>query len=398
MEPLLYLVHRIPYPPNKGDKIRSFHLLKALAKTYQVYLGAFVDDPGDWEYQEELKTYCKSYMLRPLNKNIAGIRSLYAFFGKRPLSIPYYTDRKLYKWVKDTVRKNKINNVLVFSSTMAQYVEKSVFSSCRRVADFVDIDSEKWLQYGEKKTFPMSWIYKREAKLLADYEDKITSIFDYTMFVSKEEMLQYVKRNPRCLERIGYYRNGVDTEYFDPTIRMTSPYPEDVMPIVFTGAMDYWANVDAVNWFSRSIFPEIQKLFASCRFYIVGSNPTEEVTKLNHNPYITVTGGVEDIRPYIKHAKIVVAPMRIARGVQNKVLEAMAMEKSVVVTPAAIEGIESCSNYKPLIAKNEGEFIEQCVASIQVEKYKNSSPEARACILNHYNWESNLVKLLRLFK
>jgi sugar transferase (PEP-CTERM/EpsH1 system associated) len=397
MQALLYLVHRIPYPPNKGDKIRSFHLLKALSKQFNVYLGAFVDNPNDWQYQHELNQYCEAVMLRPLHERQTKLRSLSGLLTGKALSLPYYKDTQMQKWVNGTVRKNQISNIMIFSSTMAQYVEADRFRNCTRIADFVDIDSDKWLQYSRHKSFPMSLIYAREARRLMQYEAAISASFQRTIFVSRDEMQHFACLNPGQASRLGYYKNGVDTNYFDPSRHYDNPYPDEALPIVFTGAMDYWANVEAVCWFAQDSLPHIREVLPQAQFYIVGSNPTAEVRRLQEREGVVVTGAVREIRPYLRHARVIVAPIRIARGVQNKVLEGMAMAKPVVATPMALEGIELSQDYQPLVAHDARDFVCQCLHVLQEHLYDVPQLHARECVLQHYNWERNLVPVLRLF-
>jgi len=397
MEPLLLLVHRIPYPPNKGDKIRSFNLLKSLAQQFRIYLGAFVDDYNDWQYHKILENYCVSLFLRPLNPVVAKIRSITGIFRQQPLSLPYYYDRRMQQWVSQMLAQNDIKNIMVFSSTMAQYVVSDNLKSCRRVADFVDVDSEKWLQYSNSASFPKNIIYKREAKRLATYEKNIANKFDYTFFVSKEEMTLFAKNNPECENRLRFYKNGVDTNYFNPIHTLENPFPKGSLPIVFTGAMNYWANIEAVSWFSTDILPRIIEIVPNAHFYIVGSNPSDGVLLLNRHTNITVTGAVSDIRPYMKYASVIVAPLRIARGIQNKVLEGMAMAKPIVATPAALEGIEKCINYKIPLAIDAKRFANECIQVLQNQKSDIPIPEARKCILENYNWEKNLRNVMSLF-
>jgi len=398
MQPLLYLVHRIPYPPNKGDKIRSFNLLKTLNKHFNVYLGTFVDDPNDWQYQEEIKQYCTEVLLRPLNTRNAKLLSLSGLLTGKALSLPYYQDKQMQIWVDKVINSHQIKNIIIFSSPMAQYVEMDRFQHCIRIADFVDIDSDKWLQYSRNKVFPMSWVYAREAKKLAQFENTISAAFQQTLFATRDEMQHFAYLNPAQAKGLGYYKNGVDTNYFDPSLQYDNPYTDDVLPIVFTGAMNYWANVEAVCWFVKESLPRIREVLPQAHFYIVGSNPTSEVEHLSKNDGVTVAGTVRDIRPYIRFARVVVAPIRIARGVQNKVLEGMAMARPVVVTPMALEGIELCEGYQPLVAHNASDFAYLCLHILQEQKYAIPQLSARDLILQKYNWEENLLPVIQLFE
>jgi sugar transferase (PEP-CTERM/EpsH1 system associated) len=397
MKPLLYLVHRLPFPPNKGDKIRSFNLLKILSKHFKVFLGAFVDDEKDWKYQDEVNNYCEGMKLLPLNPKKAKLRSLSGFVTGKALSLPYYKDVKMQIWVNEIVSSMKIKNIMVFSSSMAQYVDSESYDGCVRIADFVDMDSDKWRQYSCKKPFPMDRLYAREAKRLTAYERKICDSFQKTLFVSSDEMQHFAIQNPGRETKLGFYKNGVNSVYFDPALELHNPYPESVLPIVFTGAMDYWANVDAVSWFVNSILKRIREVIPEVTFYIVGSNPCDEVLQLQKNDGVIVTGTVKDVRPYLKHALLVVAPLRIARGIQNKVLEGMAMAKPVVATPEALEGIEESEDYNPLVGHDEYEFSNHCLRILQSHDRNNPVNEARNSILKHYNWESNLASVIGLF-
>ena len=214
---------------------------------------------------------------------------------------------------------------MVYSSAVAQYVLREDLPLEQRIIDFVDVDSDKWKQFASNKIWPLSAIYKREADKLLEYEQQTAEKFDYNLFVSDSEAELFRQLAPSVAEKVTSYNNGVDSRYFSPTEELENPYRSAVLPIVFTGAMDYWPNVDAVKYFARSVLPQVKLRHPEAEFYIVGNKPSAEVKELEQIPGVVVTGWVEDIRPYIKHASVAVAPMRIARGVQNKVLEAMAM-------------------------------------------------------------------------
>ena len=381
MADLLYLVHRIPYPPNKGDKIRSYHLLKHLAKNYEVHLGAFVDDENDWQYEDELSRICKSCCLVPMNPKSAKMRSLTGLISGEALTLPYYRSDALTSWVQRTMNEKKIQRIVIFSSAMAQYAEGATGT---RIMDFVDVDSDKWTQYSKAKPWPLSWLYCREGRLLLDFERKIAKGFDASFFVSPHEAALFRSLAPESENRIHHFSNGVDAEYFSPGREYENPYRDSDAALVFTGAMDYWPNADAVTWFAREIFPAIIAKRPEARFFIVGSNPTKQVLQLSGIKGVTVTGRVEDVRPYLAHARLAVAPLRIARGVQNKVLEAMSMARHVVATRHAMEGIEATDGC--LVANDADEFA--AISLRQMDSGPN--PPGRDAILASYDWERNL--------
>jgi sugar transferase (PEP-CTERM/EpsH1 system associated) len=393
MKELLYLVHRIPYPPNKGDKIRSYHMLRHLAEKYRVHLGTFVDDEQDWVHLDKVKSLCAETHFVKLNPTTARVRSLSGFVSNNPLSLPYYQNAGMQAWVNNILGTRPIKDIVVFSSPMAQYVSDA---HARRVIDFVDVDSDKWRLYAESKRWPMSWLYRRESRRLLAYERQIASDFDCSTFVSEAEAALFKKLAPETAAKVSYFNNGVDSAYFSPQHGFDNPYPKDTQVVVFTGAMDYWANEDAVDWFARSIFPALRAARPQLMFYVVGARPTPQVTALADLPGITVTGSVPDVRPFLAHATLSVAPLRIARGIQNKVLEAMAMEKAVVASPQAMEGIRAVVGNDLFVAGDDNAYVNQVLTLLEpgaTQRIADIGRAARARVLSDYSWESSLNRL-----
>jgi len=395
MEELLFLAHRIPFPPNKGDKIRSFNVLRFLAQRYRVHLGAFVDDAADWERADELEALCAETHLTALNKRKATLRSLTGFVTGRALTLPYYFDAGMAAWVERILGSRPISAVFVYSAAMAQYVEAA--DRVRRVIDFVDVDSDKWRQYKESLSGPKKWVYGREADCLLRYERQAAGFADASFFVSAAEAALFRRLAPEAAAKTTHYNNGVDLEYFSPGLRCDDPYGAGEQAIVFTGAMDYWPNVDAVVWFAQQVLPAIRAAVPSAMFYVVGSNPSPAVTELAALPGIRVTGRVEDVRPYLRHAAVAVAPLRLARGVQNKVLEAMACSRATVVTSQALEGIEAQAGRDVLLADTPADFA-AAVERLLRQPDPALEAAARALVEARYGWEQNLAHLLDLIR
>ena len=388
MQHLLYLSHRIPYPPNKGDKIRSYHLLKHLTQRYQVHLGTFIDDPDDWQHVDTVKALCAETCILPLHPMRAKLLSLQGLLKNQALTLDYYKNGEMQEWVSKVVKQHDISKILIFSSAMAQYAINE--NQAQRVIDFVDIDSDKWQQYAEKKRWPMSWLYGRESRLLLAYERKVAQEFNASLFVSQAEAELFKQLAPECSSKTGFFNNGVDIDYFSPERDYQNPYPANETAIVFTGAMDYWPNIDAVQWFASEVMPGVLAEHPTARFYIVGSRPSAQVQALATLPGVSVTGSVPDIRPWLAHAHLAVAPLRIARGIQNKVLEAMSMAKPVIVTPQALEGIDAEPERELILAKDASQFISSVKALIK-KKADPMGQQARQKIISRYGWDSNLA-------
>lgn len=393
MANVLLLVHRIPYPPNKGDKIRSYHLLKFLSDKHRVFTAAFVDDAADWQYQTVIEQLCVSCCLLTLSKIKALIRSALGIFTGTPLTLHYYRNSRMMKWVKDIVRSESIDYVVVFSSSMAQYIEADTYAGLRRIIDFVDVDSDKWEQYSRKRKFPLSWVYHREAKLLRDYERKISLDFDVSAFVSRDEAELFKQMVPESKDKVSFYMNGVDLNYFDKQAKFDfNPYPEGAVALVFVGAMDYWANEEAVVWFVNEVFPRLKLALSRAEFYIVGSNPGKAVTALNNKRGVTVTGRVKDVRPFLVHASATILSLRTARGIQNKVLEAMAMRCPVVASSQAIEGIKVTDKKEYILANSAEQIVAGVLKLVSDPGYRATVVDAaRMYIEKNYRWSTNLA-------
>ncbi|MBS1139938.1 MAG: hypothetical protein H6R13_1391 [Proteobacteria bacterium] len=389
MANILYLVHRLPYPPNKGDKVRSFHLLKHLAAKHRVFLGTFVDDPDDLQYIETVRSFCRDLHVAQLNPKFAKIRSLNGLIAGDPLTLRYYRDAGLQTWVEQTCARERIDAVVVFCSAMAQYVE--AMPRLPKIIDFVDVDSAKWTQYAPNHRWPMSWLYRREGKLLLAYERTIAASSTRSFFVTEAEAGLFTRHAPECAVRVGAICNGVDADYFTPDATRDSPYPAEEIPIVFTGAMDYHPNIDAVRWFAADILPSLTAKRPNLRFYIVGRSPTPEVLALA-NDQIKVTGTVPDVRPYLQHAAVVVAPLRIARGIQNKILEAMAMCRPVVASVECAAAVDADKGEELITAETPADFVREIEALLHDEARSAAIGQAaRQRVVTRYSWDAHLA-------
>lgn len=388
---LLYLCHRIPFPPNKGDKIRSFNLLKALAERFDIYLACFVDDPFDWQYEPRLAQWCRDYICVGQHKNFSKVKGLTAFFTDKPITLPYYSSKTIQRWVDKVMREQQPQHLLVFSSAMAQFVDGPAFDAVHKLIDLVDVDSDKWRQYADNHRGIQRFIYQREYQRLAAYEQQCLQRFDRSLLVSDDEAALFRRLSPgQYQHKIHALLNGVDTVFFDPIAPTASAEQLPDQPyLVFTGAMDYWANVDAVCWFVQEVWPTLAKAMPDLYFYIVGGNPSAAVQALKSDR-IVVTGRVHDVRPYIANAALVVAPLRIARGIQNKVLEAMSMAKPIVATTMAMEGINAPQHTALQQSDDATVFAKLCLSML------SQRPDAqcnRQWVLDNFTWQATLAPL-----
>ena len=399
MSNLLYLVHRLPYPPNKGDKVRSYHLLKHLSRRHRVFLGTFLDDRSDEVYVDTVRAICPDLHVVRLRPHTAKLRSLAGLLTHQALSLRYYRDAGLQEWVSRTLASHEIDTTIVFSSVMAQYVSSSSGSTPPpMLVDFVDVDSAKWTQYAVNRKWPLSWLYRREGERLLAYERAIAVRAQRSFFVTENETALFRKMAPESADRIDVISNGVDADYFSPDPALNSPFAGtgarvDEIPLVFTGAMDYWPNIDAVTWFVQDILPGLLQAWPQLRFYIVGRSPSPAVLGLASSS-VVVTGTVADVRPFLQHAAVVVAPLRVARGIQNKILEAMAMARPVVASQSCVEAIDARPGEELVPATDASDFVREIDALLKVPARATAvGLSGRQRVLESYSWDAHLGRL-----
>jgi len=386
---ILYLAHRIPYPPNKGEKIRAFHQLRHLSNHHTVHLICLIDDPTDLEYVSTLERYCASVVAVYRRKLSTLCWVTRALLTRKPLSVAAFYRKVLARETTHKLLTESFDVIFVSSVAMAEYVLE--VSNLPRVIDFVDVDSEKWRQYAQHHAVPLAWIYNLEACRLATYEAHIAHVFDHVMLISHEE--QRLLQQRICDRPITVISNGVDLNYFVPTSIDAACHRQPAL--VFTGAMDYFPNVDAVQYFCSEIFPLVRAVVPDCRFSIVGRHPTRRVRALSKHPNVTVTGAVPDVRPYLAQATIAVTPFRLARGVQNKVLEAMAAGLPVVGTSQAFEGIAATEEDGVRIADDPQRFATELIALLTGNDTMRQqwALQARRYVEAHHQWSEQGVQL-----
>jgi len=396
------LVHRIPYPPDKGDKIRSFNQLKFLCEQgWLVHLCALADDPVDLQYVKELNNYCLTVTVLRINPALQKIVSIIAPLTGKPMSAGYFYHQRIQKRVDEVLRCRPVSAVLCFCSPMAEYLRRSPYTvaaveetGVRYVMDMVDVDSEKWGQYAQRSRPPMKWVYQLEGWLLRRYEERIVDIFHATALVSDAEA-EILRNRVRCNRAIYTVSNGVDLNFFHP-IAPQKPHGE--RRIIFCGAMNYFPNIDAVTWFAKEVLPLVRRALGVVEFVVVGGGGGRELDGLKKLPGVSMTGRVPDVRPFIWNADLSVCPMRIARGIQNKVLESMALGVPVVVTPQAFEGLEVVAGRDLILAPFDPDAFAAAVINIlnDSQQWRTVSASARQTVETKYSWKGRLQVLKEL--
>lgn len=384
---ILYLCHRIPYPPDKGEKIRAYHQIVHLARRHEVHLVTFGEHPSDPTYADALRRICASVEVVDRPRTALPRAALRALFSGGSLSVAAYESSAFGAAVKARCRESNPDVVLVYTAVMAPHAEGV---EAPRLVDFVDVDSEKWRLYGEWMRPPMSVVYAIEGKRLAAFEERIAAAFEGSVLISDAEARLLSARVPGL--RVSVISNGVDLDYYRPSGRQDGP---SIPPrAVFVGMMDYFPNCDAAIHFAREIHPHIRAGVPDFEFHIVGRQPTAAIRALGRLPGVTVTGGVPDVRPHLAQAMISVAPFRIARGIQNKVLEAMACGLPVVGTSLAFQGIPAGEPDGVRAADDPGLFARAVLELVRDPSLRAScGTAARAYVERHHRWEDVGVAL-----
>ena len=386
MGDILFLAHRVPFPPDRGDKIRAFNILRYLSARKRVHLIAFADDPADLKRKSGLGkiTASRQIVWRGKGQATAGVQAL---VQRRPFSLTAFDNPELRQAVRDTLARHSIDTIYVFSSQMAQYLP--VKPRQRVVMDFVDMDSAKFATYGKTtRGFP-GWMMRREARMLAQFEKSVAARAHASLFVSEAEAALFRERTRA--DRVHAVENGIDTAKFDPAAPVARI--EALAPlIVFTGQMDYRPNVEGVAWFAQSVLPHVRLRHPEAQFAIVGRKPDAAVQALAKIDGVTVTGEVPDVRPWLAAASVVVAPLKLARGVQNKVLEAMAMARPVVASAAAATGIDHGGTIE--VTEGVGGMADAVSALLDgPARGAALGAAARQRVIDLYGWDARLAPL-----
>ncbi|WP_324075831.1 MAG: TIGR03087 family PEP-CTERM/XrtA system glycosyltransferase [Erythrobacter sp.] len=392
---ILFLAHRVPFPPDRGDRIRAHHLLKGLVRLGPVHVGCFAEGRGG-KGEAELAELAASYCIAPRTKPLplAGIEAVLA--GK-PVSLTAFHSRRLEDWVRDTIARHQIEAIVVFSGQMGQYVPDDFAGHV--VIDLCDVDSAKFASYaqgGERV-----WLNAREARLLAAEEERLGQRADATILISEAEAALYRSRlTAPDRVNVQVIGNGIDADFFDPAAARPHPaLSEQAGPhFVFTGQMDYRPNEQAALWVIEALLPKLREVLPDARFHVVGRNPTARLMAHHGAPGVHVWGEVPDVRPFIAAADAVLAPLLIARGVQNKVLEAMAMAKPVVLTPDAATGIAASHEEHWLVCPPDPAAMAQRIAGLIADPASQArvGAAARRFVLDHHGWEAMLAPLANL--
>lgn len=393
MAEILFLVHRAPWPPDRGDRIRSWHMFEALAKLAPVHVAALADNDADAALaRDKMTPLCKSLAIE-VRKVSRPLALAHAVLGREPVSNRLFRNAALARHVDALIGQGSVTHIVAFSGQMAQYLPARFDGPV--LMDFVDVDSAKFATYAEQdRRQPLHWVHAREARMLGAYEAEVARRADASLFVSEAEAALFRSRSGPGSGKICAVENGIDTDRFDPTLALDPVRAGEGPLAVFTGQMDYRPNIDAVRWFAADILPLIRRLHPQARFAIVGRAPTDEVRALEALKGVTVTGEVPDVRPWLAAADAVVAPLLLARGVQNKLLEAMAMARPVVASAAAATGIDAVPDEHLRVADGAEAMADAvCALFDDPAGVAAMGQAARARMIARYGWDARLAPL-----
>ncbi len=382
---IFFICQRVPFPPDRGDKIPTHHQIAHLAREHEVHVFCLADGEQDLDNVPGASKVAASVTAVPFTPMSTKLRALWALVSGASLSVAAFNYRSLHLAIRAKFKELKPDIVIVYSCNVAQYAEH--FPGVPRVMQFCDLDSLKWAQYAQRARWPMSWVYALEHRRLLAYERKIAAAFDHSTVCTDVELRDFQELIPG--RPVSVLANGVDLDYF-----RSQGLPKVPGQMIFTGVMDYAPNVDAVVWFVNEIFPLVRQQVPHASFVICGSRPTEQVQALAQVPGVTVTGRVADIRPFMDASQVFVGPLRMARGVQNKVLEALAMGLPCVTTTLAWRGTVVAQGDGIVVADDAQAFCGETVKLLGgSERRQQQAALGRAAAEQHYAWPNQLKGL-----
>jgi sugar transferase (PEP-CTERM/EpsH1 system associated) len=382
---IFFVCRRVPFPPDRGDKIATFNEIRHLSVRHEVHVFCLDDGARDIDNISGLRGYAKSITAVPVDAMTIRLRALKALLVGEPLSVAALNEATLHASIRRKFDELRPDLIIIYSCNVAQFAEH--LSGVPRIMQFGDLDSLKWQQYAQRSTIPMKWIYAIEAKRLIAYERHIAHTFSHALVHTEIERRDFEQLIPGI--PVALVGNGVDLDYFRSAGAAKQP-----ASMVFTGVMDYRPNVDAVVWFCNEILPIVRAKIPEATFTICGSRPAAAVRKLAKKAGVTVTGRVPDTRPYLDRAEVFVAPLRMARGVQNKLLEAAAMGLPCVASSAAWRGTVIADGDGILVKDDPREFAGLVLRLLRdVDWRADMASRARAAAAAHYRWEAQMARL-----
>jgi sugar transferase (PEP-CTERM/EpsH1 system associated) len=386
---LLLLTHRAPYPPDRGDRIRTYHVLRSLSERYNVYLGALLDEPATSETRITLRCLTAGMFLAPLGKRSRWISAACSLARGGSATEGLFASSALRRQVQDWARTIRFDAVMAYCSSMVQFTDLPELADVPLIVDLIDVDSQKWFDYAAAAGGLKRWLFALEGRRVSLLERALTRRAAAIVLVSEAEAA--VLRTSCPNNKTIAVANGVDLDYFTDHFPVAEPRDNQC---VFVGVLDYRANVESLVWFCREVWPHVVAQKPDAQFAIVGKNPAPAVKQLDSQPGVRLVGPVPDVRPYVAQSRFSVAPLQIARGIQNKVLEAMAMARPVVASPQALEGLAIEPDRDALAAATPDEWARAMLRLYSDDRLAaDLGATGRAFVVANHAWTACLAPL-----
>lgn len=385
---ILYLCHRFPFPPKRGGKIRPFNMIRHLSASHEVTVASLARSGSEAQEGQGIAAHCSEFLMARVDDRVQAARMVARLPTPRPSSFGFFYSTKLAARIRTALARKRYDLIFVHCSSVAPYV--AGVRGIPKILDFGDMDSQKWLEYAQYKSFPLSAGYRLEGHKLLREEKRLAQLFDLCTATTRAEwetLRSYGIDTPT-----DWFPNGVDSDYFAPT---EEPYDPDT--ICFVGRMDYYPNQECMFDFCARVLPRLQAHRPQLKLLIVGADPSPAVRRLGTLPGVTVTGSVPDVRPYVRRSALMVAPLNIARGTQNKILEAMAMGVPVVTSATAAGGVDALDEEHFLVAANADEYVPQILRVLdQPAERARLARAGRARMLTQHAWARSMQRLDRI--
>ncbi len=382
---IFVLLSRIPFPIEKGDKLRAFHQIRCLAKNNEIILCTLSDKPVHPEALKILKEFCSEVHIIPIRKTGMIWNVMKAFFNGNPLQVGYFYRCSARKKIHALLEQYKPDHIYCQLIRVSEYVKDSKMP---KTLDYQDIFSTGAKRQAETAPFWMKPMLLMEYRRLQRYEHNIFIKFEHKTIISQpdRDLLPHSSR-----EEVVIIPNGVDHAYFHPVKR------QKTHDIVFTGNMGYPPNIDAARFIADEIFPLVLKQFPAATLLLAGANPHSKVLSLKASN-ITVTGWLPDIRDSYASSRIFIAPMRIGTGLQNKLLEAMAMELPCITSILANQALGARGIEEILVGTTAEEYAIHIIRLLQNESLSQAlAQKGHDFVKREFSWETSTAVLEKLF-
>lgn len=382
---LFVLLSRFPYPLEKGDKLRAYHQIRELSKKHEIHLCCLTDQTIQKEWVDELDQFCHSIQIFRLKKGGIYINTALQLFSDKPYQVGYFYQSSIHRKIQQSIKDIQPDHIYCQLIRTAEYVKN--IHNIPKTIDYQDALSKGMFRRAESARGLMKRLFLAEGKRLGEYENRIFDYFNHHTIISEQDR-QFI--NHPSNHEILVVENGISEDFFE-----YAPQDEKNCELVFVGNMNYPPNIQCAEYIVNEILPLLDSTY---RLKLAGASPHARIIELGNHPKVEVTGWIDDIKSAYTSGKIFLAPLFIGTGLQNKLLEAMALGIPCITTTLANNALKAENGKEILTAETAQEFAHHIQRLMSDETaHQSISASAKAFVRTNFSWESSVNKLEQLF-